>query len=281
MIASAAGYPTRPRRRWIWACVAVVTAFILVAPVAFRMGLKSEIRHQIVPLTLIQRPISQLWVDAPGQSVTVIRGRGGQVRVISTVSWLLGSPTVNHAWHGETLRISASCPSVNLFDDCQVGLVIQVPANVAVRVAVGSGSAAVAGLTGPVRLTATSGSIHLTDVSGPVWATTTSGRIVATSGLRAPRVTAAVGSGRLILGFTEPPEALALDVGSGAARVTVPPGARYRVSGERGSGSLLIGPGLADNRAARVITATVGSGLFSIGYLQPAPPTAPTAPPAS
>jgi hypothetical protein len=276
MSAAVAARPVRPRRRWIWAGVAALTALVLVVPVGFRFALKGEIRHQIVPLTLIQRPVSQLWVDAPGQSVTVIRGRAGQVRVMSTLSWLLGSPKVSHALHGETLRISASCPSVNLFEDCQVGLVIHVPADVTVRVAVGSGSAAVAGLTGPVHLTASTGSIHLTDVSGPVWATATSGSIDATSGLTASHVTAAVGSGLLVLGFAKSPEALALDVGSGSARVTVPPGAHYRVSGERGSGSLQVGTGLADNSAASVIAATVGSGLLSISYQ---PPTAPAAPP--
>jgi hypothetical protein len=275
MTAAAAGFPARPRRRWIWAGVAALTALVLVVPVGLRFALKGEIRHQIVPLTLIQRPVSQLWVDAPGQSVTVIRSRAGQVRVTSTLSWLLGSPTVSHAWHGETLRISASCPSVDLFEDCQVGLVIQVPADVTVRVAVGSGSATVAGLTGPVHLTASSGSIHLTEVSGPIWATATSGSIDATSGLTASHVTAAVGSGLLMLGFAKSPEALALDVGSGSARVTVPRGARYRVSAERGSGSLQVAIGLADNSAARVIAATVGSGLLFIGY----PPPSPAPPP--
>ena len=274
-MSAAAGFPARPRRRWIWACVAAFTALVLVVPVGFRFALKGEIRHQIVPLTLIQRSVSQLWVEAPGQSVTVIRGRAGQVQVMSTLSWLLGSPTVSHAWHGETLRISASCPSVNLFEDCQVGLVIQVPADVTVRVAVGSGKATVAGLTGPVHLTASSGSIHLTDVSGPIWATATSGSIDATSGLTASHVSAAIGSGGIVLGFAESPQALALEVGSGSARVTVPPGARYRVSGERGSGSLEVGTGLADNSAANAIAATVGSGLLSIGYR---PPTAPAAP---
>jgi hypothetical protein len=266
MSSTVAAHPARPRRRWAWASLAVVTAVVLVVPVAFRIGLKGEIQHQVVPVTLFQRSVDEVQVDAPGQSVTVIRGRPGQVRVASTLSWLLGSPTVSQAWHGETLRVSASCPSVNLFEDCQVGLVIQVPADVTVRVAVGSGSAAVAGLTGPVHLTASSGSIHLTDISGPIWATATSGGIDATSGLTASNVTAAVGSGRLVLGFAKPPEALALDVGSGSARVTVPPGGRYRVSGERGSGSLQVGAGLADNSAASVIAATVGSGLLSIGY---------------
>jgi hypothetical protein len=98
------------------------------------------------------------------------------------------------------------------------------------------------------------------------------------AGLRcmtASHVTAAVGSGLLVLGFAKSPEVLALDVGAGRARVTVPPGAHYRVSGERGSGSLQVGTGLADNSAASVIAATVGSGLLSIGYQ---PPTAPAAP---
>ncbi len=275
MSAAAAVVAARPRRRWIWALVAILTAVVLVVPVAFRMGLKGEIRHEIVPLTLFQRPVSELQVDAPGQSVTVIRGRAGQVTVMSAVTWLLGKPTVRPAWHGGTLQISASCPAFNAFEDCQVGLVIRVPANVAVRVDVGSGSVAVAGRTGPVHLIASSGSIHLTDVSGPVWVRATSGSIVATSGLTSPEVTAAVGSGQLTLSFGEPPAALALDVGSGAANVTVPPGARYRVAGQRGTGSLRLGAGLNVSNAARVMTAVVGSGQLTIGYLRPAKPAPP------
>jgi hypothetical protein len=273
MSASAVAYPARPRRRWIWVIVAGLTAFVLVVPVALRFALKGEIQHQFVPLTLFQRSVSQLNVEAPGQSVTIIRGPAGQVRVMSSMSWLLGTPTFSHVWHGGALSISASCPSVNLFEDCEVGLVIEVPANVAVQVAVGSGGVAVAGLTGPVHVTAGSGIVHLTDVSGPVWATATSGSIVATSGLTAPRVSARVSSGQLALAFAESPTALTLDVGSGSARVRVPPGARYRLSGERGSGSLRVQPGLADNSAARVIAATVGSGRLTIGYLRHALPT--------
>lgn len=275
MTAAAAASPARPRRRWIWAAVAVLTAVVLVIPVAFRIALKGEIRHQIVPLTVFQRQVSEVVVHAPGQSVTILRGRADQVTLLSSMSWLLDRPTVSHAWHGGILDVTASCPQFNVFEDCQASLVIRVPVNVAVRVAVGSGSAAVAGLTGPVHLTASSGSIQLTDISGPIWATATSGSIDATSGLTASHVTAAVGSGLLMLGFAKSPQALALDVGSGSARVTVPAGARYRVFGERGSGSLQVGTGLADNSAASVIAATVGSGQLSIGY---PPPTAPPAP---
>jgi|HubBroStandDraft_6_1064221.scaffolds.fasta_scaffold90165_2 hypothetical protein len=271
MSAAAAAYQARPRRRWIWVVVALVTAVALVVPVAFRIALKGDIRHQIVPLTLIQQPISGIQVDAPGQSVTVLRGRPGQVSVLSDVSWLLGRPAIRHAWHGRILRLSASCPAFNVFGDCQVGLVIRVPAGVQVQVAVGSGSAALAGLTGPVHVTASSGSISLTDISGPLWAAATSGTVIATSGLTSARVVAAVSSGRLALGFAQPPEALALKVGSGSAAVTVPPGGRYRISGERGSGTLQVGPGLGDSGAARFITAVLGSGHVAIGYLQLAP----------
>ena len=274
MTAAAAASPARPRRRWIWASVAIVTAVVLVVPVAFRIGLKGEIRHEVVPVTVFQRSVDEVEVDAPGQSVTIVRGRPGQVRVVSSMSWLLGRPTFRHAWYGRTLQVTAGCATFNVFEDCQASLLIRVPANVTVRVAVGSGSAAVAGLTGPVHLTATSGSIRLTDVSGPVWAMATTGSIVATNGLTSRQVDAGVGSGSLALDFAAAPAAVALDVGSGSGRVTVPPGARYRISGERASGVLQIGSGLIDSRAARVITATVGSGHLAIDYLRPVSPGA-------
>jgi hypothetical protein len=274
MSASPASYRARPRRRWIWVSVAVVTALVLVVPVAFRIGLKGEIRHQVVPLTLFQRPVSELQVNAPGQSVSILPGQAGQVTVVSTMSWLVGRPTIRHVWHGRALQISASCPKFNVFEDCQASLAIRVPASVTVQVAVGSGSATVAGLTGPLRLTASSGSISLTHVSGPIWAKATSGDINATSGLTSRRVSASITTGSFALGFAAPPLAIALQVGSGSATVTLPPGTRYQVSGQRGSGTLQVGPGLRDNGSARVIAAVVGSGALALLYARPVSPPA-------
>lgn len=162
-------------------------------------------------------------------------------------------------------------PLTLVFGDCQVGLVIRAPAGVAVRVAVGSGSVAIAGMTGPVRAVASSGSIQLTALSGPIWATTASGSIAA-SDLRSARVVAVVGSGQLTLGFAAPPEAMALSVGSGVAAVTVPRGSRYVLSSQRGSGLLTIAPGLGQGHAARAITVLVDTGRVRIGYPRTAPP---------
>lgn len=270
MTASAAAALGRPRNRWIWALVATVTAAVLITPVALRMALKAEIRHEIVPRTLIHQQVSQIQVDAPGQSVTVVRGPAGQVKVMSTVSWLLGKPSISHTSHGRILRIQASCPSFNAFGDCQVGLVIKAPAGIAVSAAVGSGSVAITGMTGPVRVAASSGSIQLTDVSGPIWASALSGSVAA-SGLTSPRVVAVVASGQVALGFAAPAEALALSVDSGSGAVTVPPGSSYLISSQRGSGSLTIAPGLGHARAARVMTLVVGSGHVHIGYAHGVP----------
>ncbi len=273
MTASATAYPGRPRRRWVWVSVALVTAVVLVVPVAFRIALKAEIQHQIVPLTLIQQPVSQIQVDAPGQSVTILPGPPGEVKVMSDVSWLLGKPTIQHAWHGGILQIQASCPSFNVFADCQVDLVITAPAGVAIRAAVGSGRVAVARMAGDVRAVATSGSIRLTDVRGPIRVSAASGSIAA-SGLTSPQVVAVVASGQLVLGFAAPPEAMAISVGSGVAAVTVPPDSRYLVSSQSGPGSLTVAPGLAQERAAGVITVVVDSGRVRIGYPLSAPPAA-------
>jgi hypothetical protein len=255
----------RPRRRWIWVTVAIITAIVVVVPVAARLWLKGEIKHQAEPLTIYSQPITELVVHAPGVDVSISRGGGNHVIVARTISWLFTRPAIQQVRQGRMLQISARCPQPNAFEDCQVGLGLQVPARMTVQVTVGSGTIAVSGLTGQLDLKATSGAITMTDIGGPVRASVTSGSLTA-DGLSSPRLDASADSGSLSMSFVSPPQLLALTVGAGSATATMPPGSHYRVTGHRGPGLLKIAPGISDVKSAQLIRASVGAGLLAIAY---------------
>jgi len=260
--------PARPRRRWIWVLVALATAAIVVPPVAVRFWLKAEKQQQADPLAVYRGQFTAVQIQAPSGSITVSPGRAGQVSVASTLQWVFSKPAIRVARIGRTLQISARCPQLNPFEDCQASLGISVPASLDVHADVGAGSADLIGLTGRLHVTATSGTITMTDVSGQVWARATDGNIAAPAGLSSPSVDAAVAAGSIMLDFDSPPARLTMRVGTGAAHATVPAGTHYRVSLARAAGSAThIAPGLNVARAVRVISGTVGgAGTLSVGY---------------
>jgi hypothetical protein len=254
-----------PRRRWIWITVALVTAVVLVSPVALRLWLRAAHHNLSLPTRIYQQQLTQLSVVAPAGGVTIVPSRRAGVTVAGDLSWVFGQPVVNQAVRGKTLQVTGSCPKPNAFEDCQVGLTIRVPVNLAVEVSAGSGSVTIRGLSGPLHLAVTSGSITITRVSGPVWLTSGSGSV---SGYRvaSPELNAVIGSGSLQLGLAGPPRTLNLALGSGAANITVPPGTHMRAVTNAGAGLLNIAPGIADSAAADTMTATIGRGVLAVGY---------------
>lgn len=255
----------RPRRRWIWILVALATSAVLVLPVAVRMGLKADLRHEKVQFRgYSASQVTAIEVSAPGASVTVRRDTARRVTVADSESWLLTRPFVGSVRHGKTLTVSAGCPQLNPFEDCGVGLTIDVPASTQVQADVGSGSLSVNGLSGPLRVSATTGSITLTYDSGPVLAQATAGSISA-RGLTSPRVTAAVGGGSLLLHFASAPQSLALAVGSGSGRIALPHGTSYRIT-RHGPGVLRVAAGLAAPGSGRLLTARLGRGAITLAY---------------
>ncbi len=255
----------RPRRRWIWILVALVTSAVLVIPVALRVGLKADLRHEHVRFRdYSASQVTAIEVSAPGASVTVRRDAARRVTLASSESWLLTRPFVRRVRHGRTLTVSVGCPQLNPFEDCGVGLTISVPASTQVRADVGSGSLSVSGLSGPLAVSATTGSITLTDDSGPARVQATAGSISA-FGLTSPRLSAAVGAGSLVLRFASAPQSLGLAVGSGSGNVALPPGTSYRVT-SRGTGVLRIATGLAAPGSGRLLTARVGTGMMTLSY---------------
>lgn len=169
-MSSPADSPVRPRRRWIWALVALLTATALVAPVVLRASLKGSLQHRTGPAAVYQRPVTALQIVAPGDAVQVTAGQSGELRLVDVESWLIVRPQVSTAWRGSTLVVRVTCPAPNLFEDCEATLQIQVPAGTSVQASAGTGDIGVTGLSGALRLAATSGSIALADVTGPVLA---------------------------------------------------------------------------------------------------------------
>ena len=259
------GGAARPRRRWIWAIVALVTATVLISPLALLAGLKPAQHHEYGPVTVYHRAVTAIQVSAPGDAVAITAGRAGQVSVASTMAWLVTKPAISEMWHGTTLAVTVRCPAPGPFESCSASLIVHVPAAAEVRAAVGTGSAAVTGMAGPVRVTATSGSLVLANLNGPLWATATSGSIAGMTGLNSANLTADVGSGSLALGLDSAPTSLSLTVGSGSGQVTVPLGTHYRIDAEPGN-AVHVSPGMSSADAASQIAAEAGSGTLTIEY---------------
>jgi len=160
--------PPRPRRRWIWITVALVTALVVVTPVGFRLWLKASHRNLPVPTATYRQRVSGLQVVAPAGVVILRPGDTAGVTVAGSLSWVFGRPSLASAVRRGALVVSARCPSLNQFDDCSVGLTISVPARLPVTVSAGSGSISVltvapgiAAASAAGLLTATIGSGHL------------------------------------------------------------------------------------------------------------------------
>lgn len=257
----------RPRRRWIWVLVALVTAMTFVAAFTLRIVPKGPPHHEFGPLASYHRAITGLDVESAGSGAITIRaGRPGQVTVTRVLSWALSKPTVTQSWDDGVLNVGATCPKFDPFENCQADITISVPAGTPVQAQANVGSVTVTGLTGPLHLSATSGLLVAHNVSGPVWATVTSGSLIGRGGLTSRSVYASAASGQITLDFATAPRIVSVGVGSGSAAITVPRGSRYRIVSSRGSGALTVAPGLSNARSAWVVTATIGSGAARIGY---------------
>jgi hypothetical protein len=257
-----------PRRRWIWITVALLTAFVLVTPVALRLWLKAAHRNQSLAVQVYRQPLAQLRIVAPGSGVTIVPSHQGDVTVTGTLSWVFARPLVTQAVQGKTLRITGGCPGSNAFEDCQIGLTVHVPARLAVQVSAGSGSIAVRELTGPLHLAVTSGSISLARDSGPVFVDAGSGSVYG-SAMTSAAIETVIGSGYVHLGLASAPRNLNVAIGSGSGSIVVPRGTRVRANTNGGSGVLRIEPGIADSSASGMMTITIGTGVLTVTYPPP------------
>jgi hypothetical protein len=258
----------RERRRGVWVALAIATAVVVVLPAALWVW-GMVIRRTVSAADTYRRPITDVEIDAGGARVSVgPGGTGGQVRVVTRLTWALSKPKVERIWAGELLLIRFSCDGGRwVYRDLECGaeIDVQVPPEVRVRAETGSGRLRVRGISGDLRLEAGSGAIELAEVRGRVWARASSGEITGT-GLASPSVEAEVGSGRLAFGFAAPPRRVKASAGSGMVQITVPSGSYYRVDVQAGSGSVRVDPALHDRSSPNGIVAKTGSGAILIRH---------------
>ncbi|MEU3460261.1 hypothetical protein ABZ721_09910 [Streptomyces sp. NPDC006733] len=258
------------RHRGAWLVVAVLSALLIVSPMAVETWAYFG-AHRPEPTQSLELPprgrVERLQVDAGNASVTVRPGPAGQVRVRQTLTWSTTKPQIRKVWDGGILKVEAGCSDWWSMAGlgCSVKLEFDVPPETELQIAGTSGSTDVRGTTGRLDLSSTSGSTVLADVGGTIWARTGSGTI---QGTRLASRTADVraNSGSLDLAFTAAPEKVTAKVGSGSVLIGVPPGSRYQVVGRSGSGSREYAPGLEQSGSPRVIDATAGSGSVDVVY---------------
>jgi hypothetical protein len=265
----------RPRHRTAWLVVAVVSALLIMAPMAVETWAYFG-AHRPEPSRSLELPpagrVERLQVDAGSASVSVRPGPAGQVGVVQTLTWSTTKPQVRKVWDGGVLKVQAECSDWWSLTGlgCTVKLEFAVPPEIEIQIVGGSGSTDVRGTTGRLDLTATSGSTTLTDVGGTIWARTGSGTI---QGTRLTSRTANVGanSGSLDLAFTSAPQKVTAKVDSGSVLIGVPPGSHYQVVGHSGSGSREYAGGLQASASPRIIDATAGSGSVDVVYTEGPP----------
>lgn len=262
----------RRRHRAAWLVVAVISALLIVSPMAVETWAYFGGHHPGPTQSLEVPPgggrVQRLQVDAGNASVTVRPGPAGQVRVRQTLIWSTTKPQVRKVWDGGVLKVQADCPGWWSLTglDCSVKLEFDVPPEIEIQVVGTSGSTDVRGTTGRLDLTSTSGSTTLTDVGGTIWARTGSGALEGT-GLSSRTADVGANSGSLDLAFTSAPDKVTAKVGSGAVTIGVPPGSHYQVVGRSGSGSREYAAGLEESTSPRIIDATAGSGSVDVDYV--------------
>jgi hypothetical protein len=183
-------------------------------------------------------------------------------------------PQSSYQLDGTVLTLDTSCGN-----RCQVSYEIQAPTGVGVRgklgsgdltltdigtaeVTIGSGTAAVDGVSGAVSLKSGSGEIMANDLRGAATLVTGSGSVEAHGLTGGQPVRVQTGSGEIIVELTQVASVTAR-AGSGEIELTVPDGA-YQLKTKTGSGDADV-LGLTDNPTAKnVIDVQTGSGDATI-----------------
>ncbi|WP_460106397.1 hypothetical protein [Streptomyces sp. YKOK-J1] len=256
-----------PTRRWTWRVAAVLTALVVLAPLAVWGWLRLHPTTRTDEVRLRHR-VAAVRIDGAGGSVLVRPGRADEVAMRSTRSWTRKAPRVDRTWEGDTLHVRLAEPTQSWLDGLSPALVVElhIPAGVPVTARLTSGLADLRGLRGPLDLSGGTATLRVTDAHGPLRVGTDRGAIRA-SGLTSPTVRATVGAGSASMRFTRAPHTLSVVIGRGAVQVMVPSGSRYRVGARAPHADVRTADGLEDARAADRLDVRAGRGAAAVfGY---------------
>lgn len=170
-------------------------------------------------------PIDALVVDVgDGGRVDVVGTSGDDVVVQGTEHRGLVAPERTSEQAGGTLELRADCGpigplAVAMF--CRAEYVVEVPAELDVRIDGAGIAVSVAGVDGAVRVDVRGGHVELDDLSGPVEVDSWGDRVEAT-GLTSSSVDVVSRGGGTRLEFVEPPELVVVRTQGGGADVVLP-----------------------------------------------------------
>ncbi|MFF4452323.1 hypothetical protein [Streptomyces goshikiensis] len=266
--------PPRPVHRRAWTIAALLSAVLVVAPVAWQVLAHGVTQSRVLYGGSGGRPVTAVEIIAGDANVTVTPRSDREVGYRAEVRWSLGAPAIEESWLGDSLRLTPRCPGegglLSGAGGCSVNLGVTVPAGIPVKVRAGAGQVAVKGLGGSVDASVGSGALTLTGLRGELRAEVGSGSLVA-GDLTSARADVRVGSGRGEAVFLTPPERVTARVGSGRVRLTVPAAGRFRVGCEVGPGRCEVPEALRDPASDRVLDIAVNSGRAQVGYPDPMP----------
>ncbi|WP_328537501.1 hypothetical protein [Streptomyces sp. NBC_00344] len=254
-------------RRRTWRTVSVLTAFVLLTPLAAWSWslLRPTTRADEIRM---RHRVEAVRIDGAGGSVLVRPGPAGEVSLRSTRSWTRQAPHVDRRWEGDTLHVRITEPSQGWSEGLAPAVVVElhIPVNTPVTARLTSGLADLRDLAGPLDLSGETARLKVSDSRGPLRVRTTRGAIRA-SGLASPTVTTTVGKGSASMGFSTAPRSISVTLATGAVKITVPAGARYRVTAKAPHADVRTAPGFKDPTAANRVDVRAGTGAAAMfGY---------------
>jgi len=209
----------------------------------------------------VEDEVSALVVDVGSGNVTV---RGTDSETTSVTAWIRGEYCeLDQDFASGTLRLESRREGGHpLRWRCEIDLEVLAPAGADLELGTGSGNVDAAHVEGAVDVDTGSGNVDLADVAGDLRVETGSGNIEAHQ-LTSPSVYAHAGSGNVSATFAVPPDAVAVETGSGNVRLRLPE-ERYRVDTDHGSGEVHVTGIIDDPDADRWIAIDTGSGNIDV-----------------
>jgi hypothetical protein len=254
--------------RWLWLAVGSFVAFFFLLFTG-TWAAASLARAEDTFQARFDEPVERLVIDAAvGASIEVIGTQGDEVVVDGTSYRALASPAHVEELDGETLRLESDCDSAGPFAVamfCTVDWVVQVPADVDVRVEGVGATVTVTGIDGTVDVEALAGSVELDDVSGSVEVETDGGGVQGTA-LRSPSVVADSSGGGIDLAFLTAPDVVSIGTSGGSTNVELPAdGEAYAVDASASGGAEVIDIS-TDPDADRLLRLRTSGGGITVRY---------------
>ncbi len=209
----------------------------------------------------VEDEVSALVVDVGSGNVTV---RGVDSETTSVKAWIRGEYCeLDQELVSGVLRLENRHERGHPLQwRCEIDLEISAPAGADLELDTGSGNVDAAHVVGAVDVDTGSGNVDLAEVAGDLRVETGSGNIDAHR-LTSSSVYAHVGSGDVFASFAVPPDAVAVETGSGNVRLRLPE-ERYRVDTDHGSGNVHVTGVIDDPDGDRWIAIDTGSGNIDV-----------------